>query len=456
RTMQHFFVNGRYVKSLTCMSAIEEAYRNTIMEGKFPACVIFMDVPPEVVDVNVHPAKIEVRFSDEKLIYDAVYFAVKNAILNEKRTHEILPEHTPRPEDYAVSEYTDKGGVQTRMEGKTVSPAVRTFSEPVVAEKDVSAKRSEVASIRSQTPVHHDIRVEDIPSDLVPRKSEEPIEDRLAEAVMQAEQNWTAVSVPVREGPKDTVDDVVSGDDTADDTDISDHTGGAYNAPNDVDKLIPEAPKQYRFIKEGAFSHKTEETEQEVPKERWFRVIGEAFKSYGIAETEDSILIIDKHAAHERIRFERLRTGREELTAQMMLSPIRIRLDFDEYDALVKNLRVCADLGFVIEAQELPYVLIKGIPTMLDSQDAESMVTEMAHELALHRRDPLPEVLDEIYASMSCKGAIKAHDDTSPEEMADLFEQVLSDERIKYCPHGRPIMFELTKTDIEKHFKRIV
>ncbi|MBQ7990266.1 MAG: DNA mismatch repair protein MutL, partial [Oscillospiraceae bacterium] len=109
-----------------------------------------------------------------------------------------------------------------------------------------------------------------------------------------------------------------------------------------------------------------------------------------------------------------------------------------------------------IEQQELPFVLIKGIPSMLDQKDAEDMVTELAHNFALHRHDPLPEILDEIYHSMSCKGAIKAHDETSLEELADLFEQVLSDERIKYCPHGRPIMFELTKYDLEKQFKRIV
>ena len=140
----------------------------------------------------------------------------------------------------------------------------------------------------------------------------------------------------------------------------------------------------------------------------------------------------------------------------MMLEPKSIRLDFSDYDAIVKNLRVCADLGFVIEAQQVPFVLVKGIPSMLDAKDAEDMVTEMAHNFAVHRQDPLPEILDEIYHSMSCKGAIKANDETSPEELADLFKQVLSDDRIRYCPHGRPIMFELTKYELEKQFKRVV
>lgn len=454
RTMQHFFVNGRYVKSLTCMSAIEEAYRNTIMEGKFPACVIFMNVSPDTVDVNVHPAKVEVRFSDDRLIYDAVFFAVKNAILNEKRTHELVLERTPKPEDYALPVYSDRGGVQTRLEGQAKSPAARTYAEPSVEEKDVSRKRDEIAAIKSQPPVHHDIRVEEIPSDFAPGNGGASLDRQIEDAVTKAEQNWTSPA-PEPEKREEVIRETPQAPEKSH-SDLSEHLGALYQAPTEVEKLSPEPPKEFRFIGSGSFSHKQEEIEEKEPERKYFRIIGEAFKNFAIAETEDSLLIIDKHAAHERIRFERLRTGREELTAQMMLSPIRLRLDFDDYDAVVKNLRVCADLGFVIEQQELPFVLIKGIPSMLDQKDAEDMVTELAHNFALHRHDPLPEILDEIYHSMSCKGAIKAHDETSLEELADLFEQVLSDERIKYCPHGRPIMFELTKYDLEKQFKRIV
>ncbi|MBQ3919351.1 MAG: DNA mismatch repair endonuclease MutL [Oscillospiraceae bacterium] len=452
RTMQHFFVNGRYVKSLTCMSAIEEAYRNTIMEGKFPACVIFMDVPPDSVDVNVHPAKIEVRFSDEKLIYDAVFFAVKNALLNEKRTHELVLEHTPRPEDYAMPVFTDKGGEQAQFANTSSSPDIRLFSEPTVTEKDVSAKRSTVASVKKQEPVHHDIRVEEIPADFSPKASSavpENTEKEFEAAVALAEQNWNSTS-----------SDALSEQESSPiRSDISEHISSGYDAETDIEDLRPEPPRQYRFINDTALAAKPQqpvEEKTEAEKEKYLRFIGEAFKNYAIAETEDSILIIDKHAAHERIRFERLRTGREELTAQMMLEPKSIRLDFSDYDAIVKNLRVCADLGFVIEAQQVPFVLVKGIPSMLDAKDAEDMVTEMAHNFAVHRQDPLPEILDEIYHSMSCKGAIKANDETSPQELADLFKQVLSDDRIRYCPHGRPIMFELTKYELEKQFKRVV
>ena len=196
--------------------------------------------------------------------------------------------------------------------------------------------------------------------------------------------------------------------------------------------------------------------QEEPPKEIFFRIIGEAFKNYAIAEVEDGILIVDKHAAHERIRFENLRSGREHLTAQLLLVPEELVLDYGEYDALVKNLRVCADLGFDIEADKAPRVIIKGIPTVLDKRDAGETVCELAQNFAAHRHDPLPEILDDMYHTIACHGAIRANDNTDPEELKYLVSQILSDERIRYCPHGRPVMFKLTKRELEKQFRRIV
>ncbi len=447
RTMQHFFVNGRYIRSLTCMGAIEEAYRNTIMEGKFPACVLFMDVPPDVVDVNVHPAKTEVRFSDDRLIYDALFFAIKNAILSEERTHELnIPIHKPSASDYAMPVFTDKGGEQTRIADTSVSRDTGTVQAVDIVEKDNSQRREAVNTVKRHDTVHHDIRVEDIPEDFTPKKAV-PDENAFESAVSQAERSWN-------DGHTEAVSDADTHEEAPD---ISEHISTGYSAQGEMEKLSPEPSREFRFINEKSFEREESTPEQKKnDDEMCFRLIGEAFKNYAIAETEDSIIFIDKHAAHERIRFERLRTGREDLTAQMLIDPVRIRLDFADYDAIVKNLRVCADLGFVIEADKLPFVSVKGIPSMLDRNDAEELVTELAHNFAMHRQDPLPEILDEMYHSMACKGAIKANDETSPEELIDLLGQVIADERIKYCPHGRPIMFELKKTELEKQFRRIV
>lgn len=401
RAMQHFFVNGRYVKSLVCMGALEEAYRNSIMEGKFPACVLFMDIPPSVVDVNVHPAKTEVRFAEDKAIYDALYFAVKNALLADTKPAELqIPERKKTEADYAAP----------------------VFSDPPPAVQTELADRSRSKYSSSVTPVQ----------------------------VISQER-------PVQPAPTYETYERKN--------DISEHLQSGYGKPSDnegetLDELTPEVKTEFKYINENAF-RQSEETPEEKPPEKtpekiYFRIIGEAFKNYAIAETEEGILIIDKHAAHERIRFERLRTGREDLSSQQLLAPREIMLDYGEYDALMKNLRVCADCGFDIEPLEAPRVRIKGIPSMLDSSDAGDIVTELAQNFAAHRHDPLPEILDDMYHTMACRGAIKANDITGIDELKYLVEQVLSDERIRYCPHGRPVMFKLTKKELEKQFKRIV
>lgn len=408
RSMQHFYVNGRYIKSLVCMGALEEAYRNNIMEGKFPACVIFMNISPAIVDVNVHPAKTEVRFSDDKTVYDALYFAVKNAILaDEKPAELVIPEHKRTEADYAPPVFRDP------------EPAVQTSI-------DVTENKAMFSD-----------------STAVPDK----VKDRVCETVQQR----SADTVPVqRAAPVKTEHK----------TDISAHLQTGYGgtaSEGSLDSFVPEEKSEFKYINKNSFSKAVDGVIPQPEKEKpFFRIIGEAFKNYIIAETEEGLIIADKHAAHERIRFERLRSGREELTAQQLLIPCELTLAHEEYDALVKNLSICTDHGFDIEPLQAPRVRVKGIPSMLDSNDAGDIVTEVAKNFADHRHDPLPEMLDDMYHTMACKGAIKANDKTDIKELEYLLGEVLADERIKYCPHGRPVMFRLTKKELEKQFRRIV
>ncbi|MGN1089814.1 MAG: DNA mismatch repair endonuclease MutL [Huintestinicola sp.] len=446
RTMQHFFVNGRYIRSLTCMGALEEAYRNSIMEGKYPACVLFLDIPPSMVDVNVHPAKTEVRFSNDKAIYDAVFFAVKNALLADTKPAEIhIPQHKPTQADYAMPMFTDTPAEQTVIKDTSVS------------------KYNGSVSVQTQTPVHESVQT-------VPAREVAPYQhsaelDRVAAAPEVVHIEQPAKKEPVPEAVAETTSpkNTVTQEKTSD---ISEHLQSGYgNTDNEsIDNLRgTESPdRKFKFIDDKSFK-KREETGETVsaPKEKpkepeFFRIIGEAFRNYAIAETEDGILIVDKHAAHERIRFERLRTGREDLTAQMLLVPEKVMLDYGEYDAIVKNLEICSDHGFEIEPLQAPAVLVKGIPSMLDKNDAGDIVTELAQNFAAHRHDPLPELLDDMYHTIACRGAIKANDVTGVDELKSLVSQILSDDRIRYCPHGRPVMFKLTKKELEKQFKRIV
>lgn len=442
RTMQHFFINGRYVRSLTCMTALEEAYRNSIMEGKLPACVLFMDIPPSVVDVNVHPAKTEVRFSDDRMIYDAVYFAVKNALLSDSRPAQIeIPQHKPTAADYAMPMFTAPANpVQTAIEDTSVSKRTGSVVPSVYHAETVD--RAE-------------------PSKTVTGASNES--DKLFDGNMNADaavsrSAYVPPTLPVPSTPP------VPPTPSAPTADLSQHLQTGYVAMAEdgaIDNLKADNDKhEFKYINSTAFNEPASNSNNTAvvggEREIFFRIIGEAFRNYIIVESEDGILIVDKHAAHERIRFERLRTGREDLSAQMLLSPEELLLDYGEYDALVKNLRVCVDCGFEITPMDAPIVLIKGIPSMLDKSDASDIVAEIAQNLANHRHDPLPEILDDIYHTMACRGAIKANDITDPEELKSLVKQILSDSRIRYCPHGRPVMFRLTKKELEKQFKRIV
>ncbi|MGN0641653.1 MAG: DNA mismatch repair endonuclease MutL [Huintestinicola sp.] len=462
RTMQTFYINGRYVKSVTCMCALEEAYRNTIMEGKFPACVLFLDIPPGIVDVNVHPAKTEVRFADEKLIYDTIYFAVKNALLADVRPAEMkLPEAAQQPRQKTAADY-----------------AKPMFSDPVPAEQTVIADTS-----RSERTVN-------IPSE--PKKTKENGMEKYRSGSGELPAEVTRKTQPAEFGAEfgrekcggaeavyshkteivgeekaePSVKNAPAAPVAKSHSDLSEHLQSSYKEEDKNGESLSrftasEEPKSFKYISEKSFAKQeekiqTEEIPEEKPKDIYFRIIGEAFKNYAIAETEDGILIVDKHAAHERILFERLRTGRENLSCQTLLDPVELRLDYGEYDALGKNLKTCADAGFMVEMLEAPKVLVKGIPSVLESLDAGDIVTELAENFAAHKHDPLPEILDDIYHTIACRSAIKANDITGIDELKSLVKQILTDDRIRYCPHGRPVMFKLTKKELEKQFRRIV
>ncbi len=459
RTMQYFFINGRNIRSLTCMCALEEAYRNCIMEGKFPACVLFMDIDPQTVDVNVHPAKTEVRFSDDKAVYDALYFAVKNALLADSKPAELkIPERRKTAEDYALPVFSDPPvSEQTAMEDTSNSKYAGTVIPAASYSRDAKARREEIGKIKSGKTYFHEIRTEKLPENFDPfgkaLRTDKPEEADMANGIKDTSEAEAYKSQPHSRR-----------------TDLSQHLQSSYekteSSANDISELVPEQipenqKQDFKYINSSSFTQRKVSEDPvksvtEPPKEIYFRIIGEAFKNYAIAETEDGILIVDKHAAHERINFERLRTGREHLSCQMLLSPEELLLDYAEYDALVRNLGMCSENGFEIEPLDAPRVLIKGIPSMLHSCGACDIVSELAQNFAAHKHDPLPEILDDMFHTIACRSSVRANDVTGIEELKYLVEQILSDERIRYCPHGRPVMFNITKKELEKQFRRIV
>ncbi|MDE7279370.1 MAG: DNA mismatch repair endonuclease MutL, partial [Oscillospiraceae bacterium] len=405
RTMQHFFINGRYVKSPTCTHSLEHAYRNSIMEGKFPSCVLRMTIPPSMIDVNVHPAKVEVRFTDEKIIADSIYFAVKNAILLDTAPVEInikqpaVDYRNPLPEQQPVYSQ-DSFGVSAND-----TPKVAVYETRPAFREEMSLQTAVSKPFLQQT-----------------------YASSVQSVSCSADEN--IVDIPYNE-PSD-----IGGDET-------------------IEQLKPVENVQFRYISENSFEKK-KEVPKEQPKEIYFRMIGEAFKNYIIAEIEDDMVFIDKHAAHERILFEKLKSGQQKLVCQLLLQPADVLLDYEEFGALVQNADFVRELGFEFEVSGASDVEVKGIPSILDGCDPKDLIIELARNISENKANPMPEILDDMYHTFACKAAIKANDKNTLSELSVIVRTILTDERIRYCPHGRPVMFKLSKRELEKQFKRIV
>jgi len=388
RSFQNFFINNRYVKSITCTVSLEEAYRNLIMTGKFPACVLNIEIPPNIVDVNVHPAKIEVRFSDEKLIFDSVYFAVKNALLqNDTPTELKIAEN----KNFSKKELFD----------------VKPIEEP--------PKQFQFSS--------QNLNLQSKITEYLPNNKSKVFANNL-NANNIINENFEEIVQPKKE-------------------------------------IIPDISKEFKYINKNSLEKKEIkqpvkndfEEEKQVPK---IRIIGEAFLTYIIAEVNDELLLVDKHAAHERYIFEKIKANHSSLETQLLLEPIEIMLSLEEFDAINSNLDKILELGFLIKAKKLPEVVILGTPAILNDIDINDLIPELAENFIQHKNDPMLNIIDEIYHSMACKLAIKANDKTSLTELKSLLEQIYDKENIRYCPHGRPVMIKLSKKEIEKQFKRIL
>lgn len=406
RTMQHFFINGRYVKSLTCTRSLEHAYMNSIMEGKFPSCVLRLTIPPSVIDVNVHPAKIEVRFTDDRIISDSIFFAVKNAILLDTQPAEIT---IKQPKTDYTKPLPEEQPVYTQMQ----IPNREVVSEIQYHHEDMP--------VQYAAPAEH-ISVAGKPAERKP----------FAETVINTEPPADIVNVPY-EIPKES---------------------SAEEVP--IEQLPPAESMDFKYISEASFEKKAERPAPEPPKEVYFRVIGEAFKNYIIAEVEGDIIFVDKHAAHERILFEKLRSGSQKLVCQLLLQSEEVLLDFEEFNALIQNVDFVRELGFEFEISGNSKISVLGIPSILDGCEPKDLIIELARNISDNKANPMPEILDDMYHTFACKAAIKANDITSLKELSEIVRTILTDERIRYCPHGRPVMFKLAKRELEKQFKRIV
>lgn len=454
RTYQDFFVNGRYIKSSVCSCAIEEAYRGLIMTGKFPACVLMIDISPDVVDVNVHPAKVEIKFSQDKPVYDCIYFAVKSALMKCGLVYDfkLKTEHTSnnQSEEYVQPTLTK----YCEDESKACENKTEKIDETPV-NTNVSCAGSTAAEVKTDLPENINIsgeqKCEQMPVSAVSAKigttyTSESASEKNADNEAVQFSNEKSEAEKIRKENK-----------TAALTRESRPAAvsGVIRPP------VISSKESYSYINESSFIKKTEpvpvsHTVEAEDQQKEIIYIGEAFKGYILAQADNKIIIIDKHAAHERIIFERLKSQQNDPASQFLISPAGMLMSLDEASVLQENEKILSDMGFAVDCKASPYISVKAVPVILSELDIEVIMHEIAANLLHHKKDPGPSAIDDIFHTMACKAAIKANDKNSPAELEQLARDVYTNDKIRHCPHGRPVMFTISKYDLEKQFRRIV
>ena len=405
RALQYFFLNGRFIRSRLLSAALEEAYRNQMMTGRFPACVLELQMPLEAVDVNVHPAKTEVKFLNERAVFDAVHYAALSTLSNASGRVAMQMPKSPAPD------------AQPAAPQQTARPAERPAARPAVNPNFYQTMQAgeyrRQAGAQPRTVLASQVQY--------PTRTPKPAEP----AMPPVEKAPSPIAPPQ---PEPVVAPVKP---------------AAKAEPEPA--VIPKEP-----IPTPA---EPEQLALDLP-EQTFRLIGEAFDSYLIAEQGESVLFIDKHAAHERILFEKLKAEDHPIVSQELMAPVSAELTREEAATVLENTEILGKCGFEVADFGDGDVLIRQIPCDVDEKDAVSLLQELAADL-LAGKTLAPETLrDNLLHTIACKAAIKAGWHTEGAEAAHLVAEILSRTDIKYCPHGRPVCIELTKSQLERQFKR--
>ena len=420
RALQTFFVNGRPVKSRLLISALEEAYRNQIMVGKFPACVLHLNLPANTVDVNVHPAKTEVKFLREKAVFDCVHYGVLGALNTTPDRPQVQFKSTPQtasaPKETMAPPTSSPTGVVP--EGNTRGP---TPANPAETKKEPFFRTMTVDEYKTFSTA-----LKDAP------------QPKPAAAIATAAKVERSTVAPVREPafiPKGMMPQPKA--------EIKLPPLPEVSAPQSV---IPAAP-----VKEEP---EMEQAELAMPAEIPWRMVGELYNSYIIVEQGEEAYLIDKHAAHERILFEKLKANQEKISSQVLLTPIPVRLSPEAAGELLANQDLLDELGFEIDEFGENTVLVRQIPMDLSPDHAAETLEEMAADLISGRREKAATIRDEVLHTVACKAAIKAGWKNDEAELLAVAKEVMSRDDLKHCPHGRPICITLSKKQLEKQFKR--
>ena len=405
RALQYFFLNGRFIRSRLLSAALEEAYRNQMMTGRFPACVLELQMPLEAVDVNVHPAKTEVKFLNERAVFDAVHYAALSTLSNASGRVAMQMPKSPALDAQPAAPQQAVKPMERPAARPTVNPNFYQTMQAGEYRRQAGAQPRTVLASQVQYPTRTPKPVE--PAMPPVEKAPSPIAPPQPESVV----------APVKPAAK------------------------AEPEPAAIPKEPIPTPAE------------PEQLALDLP-EQTSRLIGEAFDSYLIAEQGESVLFIDKHAAHERILFEKLKAEDHPIVSQELMAPVSAELTREEAATVLENTEILGKCGFEVADFGDGDVLIRQIPCDVDEKDAVSLLQELAADL-LAGKTLAPETLrDNLLHTIACKAAIKAGWHTEGAEAAHLVAEILSRTDIKYCPHGRPVCIELTKSQLEGQFKR--
>ena len=466
RSMQHFYINGRYVRNRTMMAGMEMAFKGTMMQGKFPGGILLLEMPADLVDVNVHPAKIEARFARENDVFDVVYHAVKLA-LAQPGTGERLFTFEADKEEKAENLKKDTDIIKNDVKNNNftgLSAIIRGQADPGVLPqqhwepaKPAAAPQQPAPSAAMQIPTAPSVprwkgsaQNEDMLDPFVtlhsPKlettKAPEPfraaasetqldVEPEFGETKLHSPQDHMAAWNPAQEAPKEEPE----------------------SAPYvETEPDAPEAAEQETVLAEPDQMNFDPTADQPEP----LRYVGEVFRTYILAERGDELCLIDKHAAHERQLYEKLAANYGNVPSQMLLEPAAIDLAAEEKQALLDNIPLLENAGLEIADFGGNTVVLRAVPADVEPQNTESLLVEIANKLLKGGHDALNEHTEWVLHSISCRAAIKAGDKSSPQELLALAEKILSGEVPPFCPHGRPCVLKLTRKELEKQFGRIV
>ena len=467
RSMQHFYINGRYVRNRTMMAGMEMAFKGTMMQGKFPGGILLLEMPADLVDVNVHPAKIEARFARENDVFDVVYHAVKLALAQPGTGERLFTFEADKDEEKAENSKKDDDIIKNDVKNNNftgLSAIIRGQADPGVLPqqhwepaKPAAAPQQPAPSAAMQIPTAPSVprwkgsaQNEDMLDPFVtlhsPKlettKAPEPfraaasetqldVEPEFGETKLHSPQDHMAAWNPAQEAPKEEPE-------------------SAPCAETEPD--APEAAEQKTVLAEPEQMNFDPTADQPEP----LRYVGEVFRTYILAERGDELCLIDKHAAHERQLYEKLAANYGNVPSQMLLEPAAINLAAEEKQALLDNIPLLENAGLEIADFGGNTVVLRAVPADVEPQNAESLLVEIANKLLKGGHDALNEHTEWVLHSISCRAAIKAGDKSSPQELLALAEKILSGEVPPFCPHGRPCVLKLTRKELEKQFGRIV